>query len=407
MPLTRHFYDSEEVLSALYYTSSRRDTKETEFWCNELLCSGYSSEAISILFESWLWQRGPFYLRWLLDSTRLASSHVTEEMIMASAVQLSSFGEWDQSLWHILTDPVQDPGQIDRVTCKTPPFLPADANEDTVYLYRALYQGKARSAWIMSQRLSGIWTILKEYGSHVSPYYSECFAILERYEDLLGYRTDLYDTAVLCCAVLMLCLSDAKRESSFRIRPPTSLSLLLPIGTLPIGTLPIGTLPIGTKAARLYPIPSMALYGTPRGQRLSSNYDVSGLHDVEKGIKGCPFWDDVLRQFQRNGKWVSDDAMEAYYEQYFPDDIPDEWSREEKLKSHGQGLLSPGESMTLQRYAKIHFTKPARFALASPKRKPILETIAVCHPTAAIRGITTDASNTEINRRPLIRKYVI
>jgi hypothetical protein len=379
MPLTRHFYDSEEVLSALYYTSSRRDTKETEFWCNELLCSGYSSEAISILFESWLWQRGPFYLRWLLDSTRLASSHVTEEMIMASAVQLSSFGEWDQSLWHILTDPVQDPGQIDRVTCKTPPFLPADANEDTVYLYRALYQGKARSAWIMTQRLSGVWGILKEYGSHVSPYYSECFAILERYEDLLGYRTDLYDTAVLCCAVLMLCLSDAKRESSFRIRPPTSLSLLLPIGT---------------KAARLYPIPSMALYGTPRGQRLCSDYDVSGLHDVEKGIKGCPFWDDILRQFQRNGKWVSDDAMEAYYEQYFPDDIPDEWSREEKLKSHGQGLLHAGETAPMQR-RMIHHIKPCRlaFCLDRKKRDSFLDMISpVCPP---------------INTKPLKRVYVI
>jgi len=187
----------------------------------------------------------------------------------------------------------------------------------------------------------------------------------------------------------MLCISDTKRESSFRIRPVPSSSL---------------SLPIGRKSARLYAIPSLALYGTARGTTLCSHYHIKGLYDVEKGIRGCPFWDETFKGYQKNGKWVSDDAMEAYYEEYFPDDIPDEWTKEEKLKSHGQGLLHPGEVMTLYRYAKIHFIKPARFIIPTATlidRKKI-EQIAVCHPTA---GISVPVS-IEINRKPLIRKYV-
>jgi hypothetical protein len=146
----------------------------------------------------------------------------------------------------------------------------------------------------------------------------------------------------------MLCLSDSKRVASFQER------------TIPTRTFVV---PAGRKAARHYSIPSLALYGTRRGATLCTQYHVNGLYDIEKGIKGCPFWDEVLQEYQRNGRWVSDDALCAFYDLYFPDNIPDEWSKEEKMKSHGQGLLNTGEKMTLQKYAKIHYMKPCRLAL--------------------------------------------
>ena len=342
MPLTRHFYESDEVLSALYYCTSRRDLRETEFWCNECCISGYSSEAISTLFESWILQRGPFYLRWLLDAHALASQTVTNDMIMKSAIQLSSYAEWDNSLIAILLDC----NTVDRVTPKTPPFIQT-TDPNLLYFYRALYQGKARSAWAMSRKIPNLWSVLREYGSYLSPLYAPCFDILEQYEDLLGYKSDAYDIIIQCFSVLMLCLSDSKRVASFQER------------TIPSRTF---TIPVGRKAARFYSIPSLALYGTRRGATLCTHYHVNGLYDSEKGIKGCPFWDEVLQEYQRHGKWVSDDAQSAFYDLYFPDDIPDEWSKEEKMKSHGQGLLNAGETMTLQKYAKIHFTKPCRLA---------------------------------------------
>jgi len=378
MPLTRHFYESDEVLSALYYCTNRRDLGETEFWCNECCISGYSSEAISILFESWILQRGPFYLRWLLDAHALASQTVTDAMIMKSAIQLSSYAEWDNSLVAILLSP-----SVDRVTPKTPPFIQT-TDPNLLYLYRALYQGKARSAWAMSRKIPNLWSILREYGSYLSPLYVSCFDILERYEDLLGYKSDAYDIIVQCCAVLMLCLSDSKRTASFQER------------TIPDR---IVMIPVGRKAARLYSIPSLALYGTRRGATLCTHYHVNGLYDIEKEIKGCPFWDDVLQEYQRNGRWVSGDAQRAWYDLYFPDDIPDEWSKEEKMKSHGQGLLNAGEVMTLQKYAKVYFTKPCRLA---PCRVAIDSRYMGTTITNAIVLPTMDIVLT-----PLKRRYVI
>ena len=384
MPLTRHFYESDEVQSSLYYCSSRRDLKETEFWCHEMVISGYSSEAISVLFESWLWQRGPFYLRWLLDARALMEEIVSEQAIMKAAVQLSSYAEWDNSVWAVL---MSDTTKVDRVTMKTPAWIPSDCDADHLFLYRALYQGKARSAWGMVLRhpRQKIWSLLREYSARQYPLYTECIDILEHYEDLLGYKSDAYDTVILCVAVLMLCLSPAKRTHSFQQRPYQERSFCIPIGR---------------KAARLYPIPSVALYGTRRGTTLCTQYHTNGLYDIEKGIKGCPFWDEALREYQRHGKWVSDDAMEAFYDRYFPDDIPDEWSHEEKIKSHGLGLLHVGDRMTLQRYAKIHFTKPCRLAFMSTI--PKLDGIEGCNVLNAIQY-----GPVEINLKPVRRRYVM
>ena len=33
-----------------------------------------------------------------------------------------------------------------------------------------------------------------------------------------------------------------------------------------------------------------------------------------------------------------DDTLEQFFDTYFPDDIPDEWSKEDQLKSHGRGV---------------------------------------------------------------------
>jgi hypothetical protein len=66
MPLTRHFYASEEVFTSLLYTTSKGIVKESIFWCHELIHSGYTAEAISTLFESWVWHYGVFSMGWFI-----------------------------------------------------------------------------------------------------------------------------------------------------------------------------------------------------------------------------------------------------------------------------------------------------------------------------------------------------
>ena len=74
MPLSRHFYSLDEVQAALLHTNSL-------FWCQELILSGCIGEAISTLFQSWLWNTGPMQLQWLIDAWKtLALDEISEEI---------------------------------------------------------------------------------------------------------------------------------------------------------------------------------------------------------------------------------------------------------------------------------------------------------------------------------------
>jgi len=79
-----------------------------------------------------------------------------------------------------------------------------------------------------------------------------------------------------------------------------------------------------------------------RGKSKWSQNNCIQLNNIEKYLVGCPFWDEVLNE-------VSD---EVFYEKYFPDDIPDEWSKQEKEKSHGGGVLGPDEKVCIWKYSR-------------------------------------------------------
>jgi len=366
MPLSRHFYSLDEVQASLLYNSYRGNIDETLFWCQELILSGCISEAISTLFESWLWHTGSFRIQWLLDAWKLlGGEELTEEDILLTAYRLASIRTRDNSLWSILVLTAQNPDRMpDRVTRKTPAVLPSD-DEKEIYFVRALFQGKARSAWWRSQYLlpSRVWEILEWYAENVCmPQFSqEYFKALQNYDKLLGYKTDEYDVIVRCMGVLSLCISPEKQEESFRVEQDT-------IPAHYLAKLEDWNKMIGQKQRRVYSISTLCLYGvTQRGRAQWSQQNYVQLNNVEKYLVGCPFWDEALEEYatvDERGvvQWNSDEAMEQFYEKYFPDDIPDEWTLAEKKKSHGDGVLGPNDKVNIWKYSRNHMMKPQRLA---------------------------------------------
>ncbi len=365
MPLSRHFYSLDEVQSALRYTTTRNDYSEAIFWCKEMILSGSISETISTLFESWLWNKGPFCLQWLINAwTTLSSSELSENDILLSTYQLTSIHhtQRDNSLWNILvlsTKPVIP----DRVTTKTPSILPSDDNKE-IYFIRAMYQGKARSAWWISFYLNNnrIWELLEWYSKNIhSSYYDQyaiCLQALQNYHELLGYKSNEYDTITRCLAILSLCISPHQQHQSFKPLPSTINPIYLET---------INKYQIGTKDRRIYSIPTLCLYGTTiRGTYEWSKNNHIQLNNIEKNLIGCPYWDEILTEYatvnQKGIIWNSDDKMEEFYNIYFPDDIPDEWSKNEKNKSHGDGILGPNEEINIIKYSKIYFSKQSKLA---------------------------------------------
>lgn len=400
MPLSRHFYALDEVQVALQYATIRNDRKETLFWCQEMILSGYVSEAISALFEAWLWQKGSFCLAWLTSVwSTLSSEECSEDDILLAAYQLTSH-ERDHSLWNILCLTAMN-HPPERVTPKTPSLCVLDEREQ--YMVRALFQGKAYSAWWMARQLNPnrLWSLLKEYLESQSVDVTYLIA-LQSYDKLLGYQTSEYDTIIQCLAVLSACLTPIQRTKSNKPLPP-SIDCLT--------TLAEWAACIGTKKRRIYSIPVMCLYGmTKRGHLKWSQNTFKSLNDIESDLLGCPVWEEELDGYIKlvDGRiqWKSDDAKEDWYETFFPDDIPDEWTKADKEKSHGDGILAPTESVTLLKYARIHLSKKARMAWSyRPIIHTFLEGKSWDHPSSIV-GLFSNAAM-KIDLLPLRRRVQI
>jgi len=96
------------------------------------------------------------------------------------------------------------------------------------------------------------------------------------------------------------------------------------------------------------------LYLTRRSEQtpyVSSEPDIQ--ENLEKTLLQSEYWSCILQSYMDNSKWKSDEHKESFYDTYFIGDIPDEWSLDEREKSHGRGL---GKPLELARPKFIHST---------------------------------------------------
>lgn len=358
MTLSRHFYPLDDVGASLFYTTRRVISNEALFWSKELIDSTNIEEAISVLFRSWLWNTGVMNLYWLIDAYKtLASTELTEQSVLLSTFHLASMPSHkrDSSLWSILVLTLEEPHKIpDRVTKKTPPNIVSD-NPIEMYFIRAIYQGKARCAWWISQYMDDtrIYYILIQFSNNVYSKYKDeytiCLRALQEYENLLGYKTPEYDIITKCMSIMMFCIHPKQQEISFKALSHT-------LDTSSVNFIDELDNMIGRRVRRIYTIKNDAIYGiTQRGRSDWNKNNVNQLYNIEKYLLDSPFWKEVLQKYgtiiedTREIQWFSDDSMEDFYSTYFPDDIPDEWDANEKMKSHGIGCLAPKGGISLSK----------------------------------------------------------
>ena len=367
MPLSRHFYSLDEVQAALLYTTSHNTPAEALFWCQELVMSGSISEAISTLFQSWLWHTGPTRLQWLVNvwQSSLITEELSEDDILLATYRLAAIpqNQRDNSLWNILVLTMENPSKMpDRVTRKTPKVLDKEIDDKKeLYFIRAMFQGKARSAWWISQYLDEdrVWMLLDWFLNNVYSTFKEqykvCFLALQSYELLLGYKSAEYDIIVRCAAINMMCIPLKRQELSFKVEPEIDVRTAQMLNELELS--------IGRRDRRVHKIPTACLYGiTARGRSQWTQKNYIQLYNVEKYLIGCPFWDEVLSEYANvldSGviQWHSDDVMEQFYNKYFPDDIPDEWSLLDQQKSHGDGILGPSDKVKISKWSRTFMSK--------------------------------------------------
>jgi hypothetical protein len=112
---------------------------------------------------------------------------------------------------------------------------------------------------------------------------------------------------------------------------------------------------VGRRLRRIYSIPKDCLYmSTRRGLLERPESTMKDLHQLGidvittyKLTEGCTFWNNLWRTFG-----ISEDNYEEIDSIMFKDDIPDEWSLEDRLKSHDEGLINPGERLWWRRWLR-------------------------------------------------------
>ena len=300
--ITRHFYRLDEVQAALTYAIMKGRPLETAFWVQELIDSGRKKELQHTLIQAWLWfvlVNDPMWIQELTDPHQ-------------AAYRLTiSFK--DNSLWALcclLPNP-------DTLCSNAPPTLKNSKPTLERYLAIALHQKKAQAACWAALRLAALGPL--DLPHPLSP--------------LLG---DLDPSLQVCVSVLLACSPAARAAPAVPDEINTHLARWATL--------------LGRRARRCYGIPQECLYGlTRRGclsQTESTLRELRGIHDLLVHEQG-----------------LEEEALDSFYAAMFPDDIPDEWSLADQMRSHGRGVLRASElAISFSRLGSIWFQAESRFA---------------------------------------------
>ena len=302
MPLTINLYREDEVAAALMFSIMRGTSVEAAFWCQELLDSNMADQLLLALRQVWLYGFGVKALGWLREFQAAGSEEsIDPDELLRLTVNLCRSRK-DRSILLILGSSAEP----DRVSLGKTPVL--DKFQRFVGL--AILQRKTLTAWEGVKSMADPVPFLRTMAMAKHGVAGRQFLTVLEQDGMGRWET-------LAAAVAALCLSPAEFKESWEwiaeaveveLPPPRAL-------TIPAESL---------------------LWNTSRGE--TSEKEIMGRLEKPGALWGSVYWDEVAAAV---GGWEAvrsnDEVREAFYDEHFPKDIPDEWSSTERAKSHGRG----------------------------------------------------------------------
>ena len=324
--LTRHLYRSDEVRASCRYCLLRRLHTQAVFWAMELIDSSLILELLEEVTYAYFYSvRNTEVLRGILDLTKQEEISADEVLSFVHAICLCQ--ERDSTLIALLN--AGGGKQRDTVV---PGGLPSEysaADEVTQCFVRALHQGKKELAWGLLVRVPALWDIVDRY--------SDGFTVTLRTAFNDAFHWESRGT---CLLYVMDLLSPKKVRASKVLKMSSGVQEQMEAWTALEGR----------RARRAFAIRPEAILLTARGLLSNLTTNLAEVREPLQGLQGSPYWETVAEEL---GGWDAiqrkSAVKEAFYDLYFPDDIPDEWSLEDQKKSHGHGLLTADGSEELQR----------------------------------------------------------
>jgi hypothetical protein len=322
MPLTRNLYREEEINSALQYAILKGRIQESVFWAHEAIQSNMRTEVMQIIF--WLWMNffGASNLSWY-NWFHAASTDDDIYYLVISLGRAIKRGRGDSTVFALVVGclvPSSDkPGFV-----VLPPALRDLKGEERAFA-SAIKQGKLFTAFEAAKTWTNTtWQILEVLALKKAPY----IKLLAKEPSRRFWDDEwLWFTRALAISIASSPDLDSETEAE------------------PIPVEFVGCYRAWENCsmldARAYSIPSECLYwfcerGCIQNNKTTEEELTGGL---EAALHGSKFWNTIPQR--------TDDQREELF-RYFTSDIPDEWSKENRLKSHGYGVVPTGADVNYE-----------------------------------------------------------
>lgn len=323
MPLTRNLYREDEVLTALKWSILKGRLQEAVFWGQEAIDSELTLEVLQILFYLWMSFAGPANLPWFYSFCETISDLETlsEDDIHYCIITLA-MGPKDSTVFALLGSKVQDTHTGFAIL---PTSLASLKGPGRVFA-TTLKLGKLALTWSLVREWSDeTWYVMTEVGKEKhGEQFSEFLKSLSQLEQNFIWKPEW----TWFVRALLVSVAGSKERLTFR-----APDKLLPIEVRTF----YGDLKaiVGQRQRRIYKVPQDCLYWfTERGaSRVNETNEDELLDGLEEALRGSSFWDQHLEKVN------SDREREALYDTFFNTDIPDEWSKADREKSHGGGCV--------------------------------------------------------------------
>ena len=334
---TRHFYKLEDVKAALQYAIHIKKPYEAVYWCKEI---SNISDIKPILFLSWFYSIGLSNLN-VIDMIKNA----TFEDI-GTIFQIASIESRDSMLPYVLVNGTLDKTyKIKKTLLKLSSSLKQGNPNIDIWIRNTLY-GKFFESWQTSLKVWDDEIFLSMIQTIVNTKFDNPSRILEIIDTLYGF--DFIDIIYRRCSVIgILCMDDNMIENALKPEIPIIINMNL--------YLELWRSVYGKRKGRIFHLYNDCFYGkTKRGLMTIEESNISELSNQHNLIMHQKIHEEIINVYGSYDEFKNNpDQYEPFCECYFPDDIPDEWSLEDKQKSHGNGILEVGELPSIEKFFDI------------------------------------------------------
>jgi|Laugrespbdmm15sn_2_1035079.scaffolds.fasta_scaffold10410_2 hypothetical protein len=298
---------------------------DTSFWTIELCESNFEQECLEMLETIWLYNIGfgSWFSLKLIQSV-YEEGGVSQENMISITCALAKRRICDSTIFHLLLR--------GATNSEWKPLFPHTKEYNTIQegVEDCLKRGKLNEAWLLgrSMDIEEHWKMLEIIASDLGR--------LEALSILKELRPCVYEN--LSAAYVLVSLDEITWVSS-----QEELENILPKEVKEAIDEWHAEKSMRKRRA-LKPKVEALLYLTDRSEQ--SQY-TSSEPDIQMGLldtlKKSEYWSCILEYYMTDGltSWKSDEHLETFYETYFPEDIPDEWSLQSREMSHGRGLGKP------------------------------------------------------------------